>query len=255
MTQKPIIFDMDYTEVKFVMIKLKLTHMLRELEDFDGEDIANLPRSYVIENFYGKNEVWEEFRTLLSYNDTKRLTIHNTYYYPGMYFQKRFSEYYEKPFEERFAVKSAVKTFLLCHTRMSQATNIMLGADISSYILSFLLPEDIGKAIIPTKNNQIRKNIQKTINPCLAGHTHDGPVDCPECCKLRGEYQRIMFRMEVFEMALNLPYEEFSEKENTFLDDMNQRYLQMNLDRVTHQKRLQKLYRRKEFRMKSFCNC
>ena len=90
MTQKPIIFDMDYTEVKFVMIKLKLTHMLRELEDFDGEEIADLPRSYVIEHFYSNKEIWEEFRKLLSYNDTKKLTIHNTFYYPGMYFQKRF---------------------------------------------------------------------------------------------------------------------------------------------------------------------
>ena len=51
MTQKPIIFNMDYTEVQFVMINLRLTHMLRELEEYDGEDIADLPRSYVIENF------------------------------------------------------------------------------------------------------------------------------------------------------------------------------------------------------------
>lgn len=255
MTQKPIIFNMDYTEVQFVMINLRLTHMLRELEEYDGEDIADLPRSYVIENFYSKKEVWEEFRTLLTYNDTKRLSIHNTFYYPGMYFQKRFPEYYQKPFEERYAVKSAVKTFLLCQMRVSQATNIMIGADISSYILSFLLPEEIGRAIIPTKNNQIQKHSHETVNPCMAGHTYDGPVNCPKCCKLRGEYQRIIFSMKVFEMAMDIPYEEFSELENTYLDSINQKLLEFNLNRIKHQKKFRKMRRRKELRMKAFCNC
>ena len=246
---------MDYTEVKFVMIYLRLTHMQRELGDYDGEEIAGLPLSYVKEKFYSNKEAWEEFRTLLKYEDTKRLSIHNTFYYPGMYFQRRFPEYYQKPFEERFAVKTAVKTILLCQMRVSQATDIMIGADISSYILSFLLPEEIGRAIIPTKNNQIHKNIQTTINPCLAGHTHDGPVTCPECCKLRGKYQSLMFRMEVFEMASEIHYEEFSELENCFLDSINQKLLEFNLNSIKHEKKLQKLYSRKEQRMKAFCNC
>ncbi len=187
--------------------------------------------------------------------NSKQNTKLKNYYYPGWYFQNKFSIYYNKPFEERYARKSAIRTYLYCLNKISLSLKININSDVSSYILSFLIPEEIGVEVKIQKNTNIKKYTSKTkiINPCIFGHTHEGPIECFECCRKRIEYEMILLKIELIDKSIDFPYpyEEISLNDS----NLHSKELEMRLDSIKNKIKIQKSFNTREKRNKNFTYC
>ena len=108
-----------------------------------------------------KKYVNEENKTanILVIPESKIPTRRQLFYQPGYCFQKKYKTYWCHGFEYRYARRNSIRAYLGSIERLNKKYEISIGPDISSYILSFLLPRDIGREIKVRNHNHLTKNI------------------------------------------------------------------------------------------------
>ena len=238
-------------EVLLLCRKLGFDQLYPYIEEWNEEETK--PRlAEIIEYAIQSPQSWPEWYALYHHTITVKPTVSNVYYYPGMCFQRKYTWYWEKGFEYRFARRTTVRTFLLCSQKI---TNI--STDIQSYILSFLLPQELGKEITPQRYNHCitKKKEYMThcyrVNHCRVGHTMNSYNGCAECAKLEDKYNYL-------KVAQDMDWEGIPDDcllttpERMSLPRLK---LQMDLGKIKHEIKLERLMKRAEFRLNRFCQC
>ena len=204
---------------------------------------------------------WPEWYYLSKIKMTEKPTIRNVYYYPGYCFQRKFSEIWDLGFEYRFARRTSIRTFLYSCHRKSKEFQLNISADLCSHILSFLLPQQLGVEIETKSRNEFitkKKYYLETtyrMNHCRVGHTTNLYNSCPHCAKLETEYLSITRKLNMSLDMDGLPGlpEEYQEDD---LDmSLPHRKLEMDLMRIKHKIKLERLNQRAYLRLNRFRNC
>lgn len=245
------LLELNKIEILILCWKLGLEKLCSFIQEW-GEDETRPHLIEIIDYCLQSPESWPEWYTLYKHPILEKPTIHKVFYYPGMCFQSRFTWHWEKGFEYRYARRTGIRMFLLSSMRVSG-----LSTDLQSYILSFLLPQDLGKEIDTPRFNQSitkKKNyIEKcySINHCRVGHTMNPYNDCPHCMVLQQRY-------EYLKIAQEMSLEELPEVyHNTDVDSGARPMLklEMNLLKIKHEIKLERLMKRSEMRLKQFRKC
>lgn len=188
----------------------------------------------------------------------QKLSIKYVFYRPGYCFQKKYHTYWNYGFEYRYARKTSVCTFLWSCQNLSEKKNIHINSDITSYIISFLLPEELGKEIYVRSNNDNitkKKDYIRTvtkINHCRIGHTYKGPYNCKICSKLHSEYMLLDLKLSRINNIEIIEDYILPEEDDTQFTRLK---LELDLQNITHNVKLGKLENRAWLRLRQFQNC
>lgn len=202
---------------------------------------------------------WPEWYRLSQIKLKEKPTVKKAYYYPGYFFQRKFSELWDVGFEYRYARRTSIRAFLLSSYRKSQEFNVNISADLCSHILSFLLPQEIGIEIeIQRTNINITKKKNYLVetynmNHCRVGHTTNSYNSCPQCMALETEYLDISRKL-----YLSLNTEELPKKYQMFQDyeiSLPQRKWEIDFMKIKHEIKLERLSQRATLRQEVFQNC
>jgi hypothetical protein len=190
--------DFNETEFKLLLINFNIEgDILEKLDCLRGCDMNFIYWDDLIEvmEIEKARKVW----TILNAKYYQKPQLKYTFYKQGDYFQMNKRE--KTPFEERYAIRTFVKSFLYCSKRMSYENQINVCSDITSYILTFLLPREMGKVIEVKKLNYqilMPQNFNKILeNQCQYGHKYNGPCTCKHCNRLRYRYEEIKLQLEL----------------------------------------------------------
>ena len=202
---------------------------------------------------------WPEWYSLSKMKLEEKPTVRKIYYYPGYCFQRKFRELWDVGFEYRYARRTSIRAFLLCCQRNSDEFHVNLSADLCSYILSFLRPHELGIQVETTMQNlQITKKKNYLVetfreNHCRVGHTTNLYNSCPHCAALEREYLNISEKLKFNLDMENLP-DEYKVIEDYDIS-LPRRKLEMDLMKIKHKIKLERLNRRAYLRLEKFQNC
>lgn len=238
-------------EVLLLCRKLGFDQLCPYIEEWNEEETK--PRlAEIIEYAIQSPQSWPEWYALYHHTITVKPTVSNVYYYPGMCFQRKYTWYWEKGFEYRYARRITVRAFLLCSQRV---TNI--SADLQSYILSFILPQELGKEITTQNYNEYisKKKHYMThcyrVNHCRVGHTINPHNGCEHCLALQQKYECLKVKEEMNLEGLPEQYQE-SSFENLIAPRLK---LEMDLLQIKHEIKLERLMKRAQLRQYVFRTC
>lgn len=252
--------DLNRFEIELICWKEGFENLLPFIRSLSQEEVK--PRILEIlrictETGYLQNIHWREWYRLSKMKLEEKPTVRKTYYYPGYCFQRKFRELWDTGFEYRYARRTSIRTFLLSCQRKSHEFHVNLSADLCSYILSFLRPHELGIQVETTRKN-LRITKKKNylvetfrVNHCRVGHTNILYNSCPHCAALEEEYLDISGK-------LNLDIEELPDEyqmNQEFDMSLPRRKLEMDLMKIKHEIKLERLNQRAHLRLEMFRNC
>ena len=245
------LLQLNKNEILLLCWKLGFENLCSFIEEWKEEETT--PRLIeIIDYCLQSPESWPEWYALYQHPILEKPTIRQVFYYPGMCFQSKFQWHWQQGFEYRYARRTSIRMFLLSSQKVGG-----ISADLQSHILSFLLPQEIGKEITTQKYNQsITK--KKTymahcyrVNHCRVGHTMNPHNGCPHCAELQKRYDTLKVKEE---MNLNGFPEEYQEDTlETFIAPRLK--LEMDLLQIKHEIKLERLMKRAELRQDLFRTC
>lgn len=259
------ILDFNKFQLELLCYYKNLRNLIPLVKNFEEEEVK--PRLVLIlrnlrniELRYNQ-EFWEEWYELLKTRLDNPITLTQCFYFPGYCFQRKYRDIWNRGFEFRYARRSVINTYLLCIQKLNQLYHINISSDISSYILSFLLTQDIGIEIKVKKFNEgitKKKNyleITNKINECRVGHRPFGPMSCARCNELTSIYRYA-------DLGLSTGFQDdFPDEDyhgiSYFCDDITlpRRKLELDLLKIKHSIKLSRLKYRALVRLEEFQNC
>ena len=255
--------DLNIFQIQLLCWQEGFTNLIPYIQSLTGEG-AKKEVLEILESCQNSDDPegeWPEWYYLSKIKMEEKPTVRNVYYYPGYCFQRRFSEIWDLGFEFRYARRTSIRTFLYSTQRKAQEFNLNLSADVCAHILSFLLPQQLGVEIeTRSRNESITKKkyyLESTyrMNHCRVGHTTNLYNSCPHCAKLETEYLTITRKLNMSLDMDGLPGlpEEYQEDE---LDmSLPHRKLEMDLMKIKHKIKLERLNQRAYLRQHRFQNC
>jgi hypothetical protein len=206
-------------------------------------------------------ELWRGWYKLLHSRIEEIPTINKTYYFPGYCFQRCHRDIWNQGFEFRYARRVSVRTYLHCIAKFNTLHEINISSDISSYILSFLLPQQLGREIeVREFNSNITKKkdyLETTsrINQCRVGHRPYGPITCAKCNELTSIYMYVDLRLSTSYQD-DYYLDEYQDN-NQFTDDITlpRRRLELDLMNIKHSVKMSRLKYRAIKRLDLFQTC
>ena len=238
-------------EVLLLCRKLGFNNLCPFIEEWSEEETK--PRlAEIIEYCVQSPQSWPEWYELYHHPIPAKPTVSRVYYYPGMCFQRKHSWHWQQGFEYRYARRTTVRTFLLCSQKVSQ-----LSTDVQSYILSFLLPQELGKEISTQNYNDCiskKKDYMAQcyrVNHCRVGHTMNPHNGCKHCLALQEKYECLKVKEEMNLEELPEQYQEQS-FENLIAPRLK---LEMDLLKIKHEIKLERLMKRAQIRQDVFRSC
>ena len=202
---------------------------------------------------------WPQWYYLSQIKMDEKPTVRNVYYYPGYCFQRKFCEIWNLGFEFRFARRTSIRTFLYSCYRRSKEFQLNISADLCAHILSFLLPQQLGIEIkTKSRNEKITKKkcyliTTYRMNHCRVGHTTNLYNSCPHCAKLETEYISITRKLNMSLEMDGLPA--IYQQEDELDMSLPRRKLEMDLMKIKHKIKLERLNQRAYLRQYKFQNC
>ena len=247
------LLELNKFEIELLCLKLGFLNLIPFIRDLTVEN-TKPQLMEIIEYCLQAPDAWPQWYVLYHHPINQPPTISNTFYYPGMCFQRRFKWHWERGFEYRFARKTTIRCFLLSTQRASKGN---ISADLQSYILSFLLPQELGKEI-PVNNYNAEITLNKNylvktfrMNHCRVGHTMNEFNGCPRCMNLHIYYQKLKIQEE-------MEAESMPDEYNLLTGDINKLSplkLELDILRIKHKIKLERLMKRAEFRQERFRFC
>lgn len=245
------LLQLNKIEILLLCWKLGFENLCSFIQDWEEQETR--PRLIeIIDYCLQSPESWPEWYALYQHPILEKPTINQVFYYPGMCFQSRFTWHWEQGFEYRYARRTSIRMFLLSSQRVGG-----ISSDLQSYILSFLLPQELGKEITTQRYNQFITK-KKTymahcyrVNHCRVGHTMNPHNECPHCADLHQRYQRLRIQEEMSLEELPEVYH------NTDFDRGTRPMLKLEMDllQIKHEIKLERLMKRASMRQELFRTC
>lgn len=265
MTDYYQVFNLSKTELKLLCIQDNIIDILEYLEEVNYgrflKEINILRTGLYINNPFIKNS----WKYILGLQLKEKPKLKSIYYRPGYCFQRKYKYHWIPGFEYRYSRKSSIREYLYCLHKLGINNNLAIGADISSYILSFLLPKDIGREIkVKRKNENITKkkeylDIVDRMNYCQLGHTYRGPISCRKCSELYTQYQTILCQLEIInntdivgEYLIPEEYSSYMQLDERYISRLK---LELEMQNIKHRMKMARLENRAIGRLRRFQMC